>query len=357
VEIYSTKATGEELSVGDRWKPVAGAMSHGRDSDGNRAFAGPWNPEPEGWFAAGYGAHRRLLGQAIATEAWASSTTREGAFLTLFRDDASLAHPIRWLMDLDYRHLDPNVPSAEREDAKRIVDGVVSLLNDGLLGDTKVLGVDSRGLSVEQRGQRLSITNLGAGAQGLAAFIVDILRHMHARFGTLRFAQDQRHPAVEHEGVVLIDEVEAHLHPAWQRRLGPWFCEHFPNVQFIVTTHSPFVCQAATENGLILLPAPGSSEPVRVADAETYRSVVNGSVDEALLSGLFGLEHTWSEGAERKRARLATLEARVLTGKVKPEERDEYRRLLSEIPQTMSDDVERAAARLASSQALLAQKR
>jgi hypothetical protein len=117
------------------------------------------------------------------------------------------------------------------------------------------------------------------------------------------------------------------------------------------------VCQAATENGLILLPAPGSSEPVRVADAETYRSVVNGSVDEALLSGLFGLEHTWSEGAERKRARLATLEARVLTGKVKPEERDEYRRLLSEIPQTMSDDVERAAARLASSQALLAQKR
>src|SRR5439155_1679570 len=135
-------------------------MKHGRESDGNRAFAGPWHSEPAGWFAAGYGAYRRLLGQAIATEAWSSGTTREGAFLTLFRDDASLVHPIRWLMDLDYRRLDlNNVPPAEREDAKRIVDGVVSLLNDDLLGDTEVLGVDSRGLSVKQGGQNLSITN------------------------------------------------------------------------------------------------------------------------------------------------------------------------------------------------------
>lgn len=357
VEIHSTKATDEELLVGDDWEPVAGAMSHGRQSDGSRAFAGPWNAEPEGWFAAGYGAHRRLLGQASATETWASGTTREGAFLTLFRDDASLAHPIRWLMDLDYRRLDPQVRLTEQKDAKRIIDGVVSLLNDGLLGDTEVLGVDSRGLSVQQGGQPLSISNLGAGAQILAAFVVDILRHMHARFGTLHFARHQHHPAIEHEGVVLIDEVEAHLHPAWQRRLGSWLCAHFPNVQFIVTTHSPFVCQAATEKGLILLPAPGSSEPVRIADAEMYHSVVNGSVDEALLSGLFGLEHTWSESAERKRERLAMLEARVLTGKARPAERDEYKRLLSEIPQTMSDDVERAAARLTSSQALLAQKR
>ena len=358
VEVFSTKAIDEDYLVGDDWDAGhGGMMSHGRESEDNRAFAGPWNPEPVGWFAAGYGAHRRLYGQASATEAWALGTTREGAFLTLFREDASLVHPIRWLMGLDYRHLDPNVPSAERKDAKRIVDGVVSLLNDGLLGDKEVLGVDSRGLSVKQGGQLLSINDLGAGAQVLAALVVDIVRQMHARFSTLHFAQHQQRPAVKHGGVVLIDEVEAHLHPAWQRRIGIWLCEHFPNVQFIVTTHSPFVCQAATENGLILLPAPGSSEPVRIADAEVYRSVVNGSVDEVPLSGLFGLEHTWSEGAEKKRERLATLEARVLTGKARPAERDEYQRLLSEIPQTMSDDVERVAARLTSSQALLAHKR
>lgn len=358
VEVFSKKAPDEEYLVGDDWDAShGGMMSHGRQSEGNHAFAGPWNPEPVGWFAAGYGAHRRLVGQTDATETWASGTTREGAFLTLFREDASLVHPIRWLMDLDYRHLDPNVSSAEQKDAKRIVNGVVSLLNDGLLGDTEVLGVNSRGLSIKQGGQSLSIRDLGAGAQVLAALVIDIVRHMHARFSTVHFVQRQQRPTIEHGGVVLIDEVEAHLHPAWQRRIGIWLCEHFPNVQFIVTTHSPFVCQAAIENGLILLPAPGSSEPVQIANANIYRSVVNGSVDEVLLSGLFGLEHTWSESAEKKRERLATLEARVLTGKAKPTERAEYKRLLSEIPQTMFDDVERAAAQLSASQALLAQKR
>ncbi len=358
VEIVSTKASADELLVGDDWGPFHGAMSHGRESDGNRAFAGPWNSEPKGWFAAGYGAHRRLLGQASATEAWASATTREGAFLTLFRDDASLTHPIRWLMDLDYRHLDPNVRAIEQKDAKRIVDGVVSLLNDDLLGDSvKVLGVDSRGLTVEQDGQQLSITNLGAGAQVLAALVVDVLRHMHARFGTLRFAKHEGRPVVLHEGVVLIDEAEAHLHPAWQRRIGFWLREHFPSVQFIVSTHSPFVCQAAPEHGLIVLSAPGSAESARIADADVYHRAVNGSVDDALLSVLFGLEHTWSEDAEKKRGRLATLEARVLTGKAGPAQRGEYQRLLAEIPQTMSDDVERAAGRLTSSRAPLARKR
>ena len=117
------------------------------------------------------------------------------------------------------------------------------------------------------------------------------------------------------------------------------------------------MCQAATEGGLIVLSAPGSAESARIADADAYRRAVNGSVDDALLSELFGLEHTWSEAAEEKRGRLATLEARVLTGKAKPGERGEYQRLLAEIPQTMSDDVERAAAQLTASGALPPQKR
>lgn len=357
VHINSTKAADADLVIGDDWKPVHRAMSHNREGDHGRAFDGPWNPDPVGWFAAGYGAHRRLFGPANTTDTWASGTTREGAFLTLFRDDASLVHPIRWLMDRSFRNFDPNAPVGEREEAKRIVDGVVALLNDGLLGDTKVLRVDSDGLVVAQGEQTLSIQNLGAGAQALVALVVDIVRHMHARFSKLRFARHHQRPTVEHSGVVLIDEVEAHLHPSWQRRIGTWLCEHFPNVQFIVTTHSPFVCQAATENGLVLLPAPGSSERVQIAPDDVYRNVVNGSVDEVLMSGLFGLEHTWSEDAERKREHLATLEARVLTGKAKPAERAEYKRLLAEIPQTMSDDVDRAAARLAASQVALAHKR
>ena len=43
------------------------------------------------------------------------------------------------------------------------------------------------------------------------------------------------------KGIVLIDEVELHLHPAWQRRIISWLTNTFANVQFIITTHSPQV--------------------------------------------------------------------------------------------------------------------
>ena len=46
-------------------------------------------------------------------------------------------------------------------------------------------------------------------------------------------------------GVVTIDEIDAHLHPAWQQRIGDWFVARFPEMQFLVTTHSPIICRAA----------------------------------------------------------------------------------------------------------------
>jgi predicted ATPase len=52
------------------------------------------------------------------------------------------------------------------------------------------------------------------------------------------------------EGIVLIDEVELHLHPAWQRIILGKLCEVFPNCQFIVSTHSPVVL-SELQNGKI----------------------------------------------------------------------------------------------------------
>lgn len=334
VNIVSTRAADEELVVGDAWQPIHDVVAHDRESDGNRAFAGPWHDTPRGWFAAGYGANRRLLGQASAIEAWAQTTSREGAFLTLFRDDASLTHPIRWLMDLDYRRLDPHVRTADRDDAKGLIDGVISLLNDELLGDIEVMGVDSRGLSVTQEGQRLSIFNFGAGAQILAALVVDLLRHMHARFGALRFEREGARTVVPHSGVILLDEAEAHLHPAWQRRIGFWFKEHFPNIQFIVSTHSPFICQAADPGGLIRLPAPGEDGAPAHLTGDAFQTVVNGGADDAVLSQLFGLEQSHSRESERMRERVATLEVKELRGKLTALERKELRGLRARLPKT-----------------------
>lgn len=56
-------------------------------------------------------------------------------------------------------------------------------------------------------------------------------------------------------GTVLIDEIEAHLHPAWQKTILSAVTQLFPNLQFIVTTHSPYVIASAEKNQVILIPA------------------------------------------------------------------------------------------------------
>ena len=53
--------------------------------------------------------------------------------------------------------------------------------------------------------------------------------------------EHQAHLRYDLPGIVLIDEIEQHLHIAWQKRILPFLVKVFPNIQFIVATHSPFV--------------------------------------------------------------------------------------------------------------------
>lgn len=54
-------------------------------------------------------------------------------------------------------------------------------------------------------------------------------------------------------GIALIDELGLHLHPAWQRRIGPSLRAAFPAMQFIVTTHSPLVVAGCTADEVVRL--------------------------------------------------------------------------------------------------------
>lgn len=180
---------------------------------------------------------------------------------------------------------------------------------------------------------------------------MDIVRHMENTFGTLRIepAEDAEGPfqRVLHTGIVLIDEVDLHLHVSWQKRIGFWLKRHFPNIQFIVTTHSPFICQAADLRGLIRLPAPGEDRPAEHVSEELYNTVVNGSLDDAVLTELFGLETPYSKPAERLREDVARLEAKLQTGKASDKDRGELQDLRSRLPQNLSTDVEQALRKLA----------
>jgi energy-coupling factor transporter ATP-binding protein EcfA2 len=301
---------------------------------------------PSGWFLCGYGPFRRLTGHALDAERLMAGPEMISRLVSLFREDSSLTECVEWLRDIYLRDLEGRPGAAELSQV------VLDLLRDGLLPDgVQVSHVDSDGLWVLQHGVRIPLRELSDGYRTTAALVMDIVRHLHRGFGDLKVerVEDGEGASLRilHEGVVLIDEVDLHLHVSWQRRIGFWLKRHFPNIQFIVTTHSPFICQAADPRGLIRLPAPGEDRVAEHVSEDLYNTVVNGSIDDAVLTDLFGLETPYSPEAERLRERVASLEAKLQSGKATNMDRDELRDLRSRLPQTLSADVEQALSKLA----------
>jgi hypothetical protein len=260
-------------------------------------------------------------------------TTRLVQLATLFREDASLEECVQWLQQVNFQKLEHKAGAAELE------SNVIALLNDGLLPDgVQVERVDSLGLWVTgQHTDPLPLEEMSDGYRTVAALVADICRLIYASLGELSIEENGDGVSVPYEGVVLIDEIDVHLHVSWQQRIGFWLKEHFPAIQFIVSTHSPFICQAADANGLIRLPAPGEEAPARVITGSLFKRVVNGSADQATLSELFGLEFTHSEISERIRLRVAALEAKVISGDLSQPEQLELDTLLAEIPTPLPD--------------------
>ena len=99
----------------------------------------------------------------------------------------------------------------------------------------RVDGESGRDLVVEHAGATLSVRQLSDGERGILALVLDLTRRLALAYPEL---QD---PAAQSEAVVLIDEIELHLHPKWQRQIVRNLTAAFPRCQFIATTHSPQV--------------------------------------------------------------------------------------------------------------------
>ena len=89
-------------------------------------------------------------------------------------------------------------------------------------------------MTVTKNGAELTINQLSDGEKNLLAMVGDLARR-------LAIANPEMERPEQGSGVVLIDEIELHLHPKWQRMVIPALLRTFPNCQFIITTHSPQV--------------------------------------------------------------------------------------------------------------------
>lgn len=89
-------------------------------------------------------------------------------------------------------------------------------------------------MSIDKNGSTLNVMQLSQGEKSLMALIGDIARR-------LAMMNPGPENPLKGDGIVLIDEVDMHLHPKWQRSLIAQLSKTFPNCQFVLTTHSPLV--------------------------------------------------------------------------------------------------------------------
>ncbi|RUM71185.1 MAG: hypothetical protein DSZ07_01035 [Sulfurovum sp.] len=150
-------------------------------------------------------------------------------YLTLFSGEYDLKSPTKWLQYLDYSEQKENDNVITVSEAKKLLQ---ELLNSDIEID-----ISPDKVTFTEKGSEVSFEQLSAGYRGVITIICDMIA---------RLSEKQQ---VEHikdfQGIVLIDEVELHLHPKWEYSFMNKLREIFPLIQFMVTTHSPTVLLGA----------------------------------------------------------------------------------------------------------------
>ena len=200
---------------------------------------------------------------------------------TLFYSNARLTDFQEWLLQLDYSQKSGSEKSQKR--LEKMHDLVRSDLFPGVTdfsfkkdGDNEhVVVVFSAGKDGDVR-----FDELGFGYQTTLTWLADFCKRMFELY------PDAENP-LQAEAVVLVDEIDLHLHPKWQRDLVPTLSKIFPKVQFIVTTHSPHVLQSMEDVNLYVLRR--HAESGEVAFEHCPRSDFRGWTVEDILSETMGL--------------------------------------------------------------------
>ncbi|MBL8218057.1 MAG: AAA family ATPase [Bryobacterales bacterium] len=223
-------------------------------------------------------------GRGVHTARLAPTSIHPAA--TLFDDGAALPDAEEWWLQTDYAVRVSNDESA-RKHLERVSEALVKLLPD-------VTGI---GVQLDEQKQprlmadtihgRVLLRDLSLGYNTALTWVIDLARRMFERY------PNSPDPLAE-PAVVLVDEIDLHLHPRWQRELLQTLDRIFSKTQFIVTAHSPLIVQAAPNANLALLRWEGD-QVVIDNDVDYIRKW---RVDQILSSELFGEQPTHAPEVE-----------------------------------------------------------
>lgn len=275
-------------------------------------------PKGKGWFGAGYGAFRRLTRKNRILVPSLQQPLRYTNFFSQFFEDESLEAFETWLVYLDYRI------SKDRKDdvAKRQKEWGIKAINQLLPEGNEFDSIDANGRIWFKTGKtKASTVSLSDGFRSIMALAGDLVWRLIEAF------PESTNP-LEEQGIVLIDELDIHLHPTWQRQIAGLLRQTFPKIQFIMATHSPFVAAGAGEDAVTYCFVK-KDENIEVQSIGSIHAL---SVDKILQSDAFGLVSAFSPETQQKIDRYYALKKKP---KLNADEKNEYQTTLPFIEQAL----------------------
>lgn len=173
-------------------------------------------------------------------------------------------------------------------------------------------------LTPSSREIRVPIEALSEGYKSTFIWLFDIMIRIIEQGGSLENAKDI-------SGIILLDEIDLHLHPTWQRTILHSIESLFPNIQFIVTTHSPFIVQSARKESLIALEMEKDTDNVVMVDKE-YTSELSYA---SIVDEIFGIDFPFSHHVEQKVKQFREFQRTIRQNK--PYDEKEFKKLVLDI--------------------------
>lgn len=253
-------------------------------------WEGIYESQNDAYFMVGYGATRRVE-QPETFDSGArikSRLPRAQRVQGLFEDSHSLIPLGSWL------------PAYKSGNKGRYVQ-VVHLLNRVLFRSGYFFTEEMDGgdyLFQGPGGAKIPFQALSDGYRALIGWVGDLLYH-------ISFTCPHGKKLVDNQGIAMVDEVDLHLHPAWQMRIIGSLARALPNIQFIFTSHSALVAGSLEWMNVIVMRIKQGA-----VVAERLDQPIHGlDADQLLLTGLFGLESTRA-GTKNRKLKQLSLSAR-----------------------------------------------
>ncbi len=245
-----------------------------------------------------------------------------GGFGTKSYERYEVHDSVRSLFDYSASLQNPELVMRRMEAGGYDVAGLFDKMNEMLMLGDNATQIDSNGISISGPWQgRVSVGAIGDGYAATLAWLVDF-------FGRALFYNEQFLDS-HFYGIVILDEIEKHLHPRWQRHIIRQLREQFPFVQFIVTSHSPIcaggVADLDEEDGAIYVLSHDHVAPIQIETPAGWR------YDQVLTSSAFGLPSSRDAKTESIIDRLHLSYDRLHEHGGSEELKDEFQRILSEL--------------------------